>query len=363
MKPMNWISATGRSPVSAMPNAVPTIADSASGVSNTRCGPKRSCRPSVARKTPPSLPTSWPITSTRSSAPSACSRARLMAWSITTSAIRKVSLSLWERAGPAPWSAAERGPAPWSAAERGPAPWSAAERGPAPWSAAERGPAPWSAAERGVRVPYRPARRKTVSGSRGHLDVLAQRGHRHRLGLLDGVIYARKRLANRLALGVLVPQLALFEVAPHPRQRIASAPLVDLLRRLVATWIVRRGMRADSVGKRFHQRRSITSTGSFDRPVAGRVHRQCVVAVDQHAGDPLRQPLLGQRLARRLTRARHADGPVVVLHKQHGLRIEHAGEVERFQEVALRRGPVAYNPDRDVPLLLEREAHARADGV
>src|SRR5438128_82452 len=239
MKPMNWISATGRSPVSAMPNAVPTIADSASGVSNTRCGPKRSCRPSVARKTPPSLPTSWPITSTRSSAPSACSSARLMAWSITTSAIRKVSLSLWERAGPAPWSAAERG----------------------------------------VRVPYRSARRKTVSGSRGHLDVLAQRGHRHRLGLLDGVIYARKRLANRLALGVLVPQLALFEVAPHPRQRIASAPLVDLLGRLVATWIVRRGVRADAVGKRFHQRRSITSTGSFDRPVAGRVHRQRVVAV------------------------------------------------------------------------------------
>src|SRR2546425_3900773 len=343
MKPMNWISATGRSPVSAMPNAVPTIADSASGVSNTRCGPKRSCRPSVARKMPPSLPTSWPITSTRSSAPSACSRARLIAWSITASAIRKVSHSLWERAGPAPWSAAERGPAP--------------------WSAAERGPAPWSAAERGVRVPGRPARRKALSGSRGHLDVLAQRGHRHRLGLLDGVIYARKRVAYRLALRVLVPQLALFDVAPHPRQRIASAPLVDLLRRLVATWIVRRGVRADSVGKRFHERRSITSTGSFDRPVAGRVHRQRVVAVDQHAGHPLRQPLLGQRLARRLTRARHADGPVVVLHKQHGLRIEHAGEVERFQEVALRCGPIADNPDRDVPLLLEREAHSRADGV
>ena len=38
--------------------------DSASGVSSTRCSPKSFCSPSVTRKTPPSLPTSSPITST-----------------------------------------------------------------------------------------------------------------------------------------------------------------------------------------------------------------------------------------------------------------------------------------------------------
>src|SRR3954447_6831424 len=37
---------------------------SANGVSSTRCSPKSFCSPSVTRKTPPSLPTSSPITST-----------------------------------------------------------------------------------------------------------------------------------------------------------------------------------------------------------------------------------------------------------------------------------------------------------
>src|SRR5512145_819638 len=46
------------------PTAVPRIPASASGVSMQRSAPKRSWSPAVARKTPPSLPTSSPITST-----------------------------------------------------------------------------------------------------------------------------------------------------------------------------------------------------------------------------------------------------------------------------------------------------------
>src|SRR6478752_3231056 len=45
--------------------------DSASGVSMTRLSPKSFCRPSVTRKTPPSLPTSSPMTTTFGSAPRA----------------------------------------------------------------------------------------------------------------------------------------------------------------------------------------------------------------------------------------------------------------------------------------------------
>src|SRR4051794_29744652 len=44
--------------------AEPTMPDSANGVSMTRCSPKSFCRPSVMRKTPPSLPTSSPMTRT-----------------------------------------------------------------------------------------------------------------------------------------------------------------------------------------------------------------------------------------------------------------------------------------------------------
>src|SRR5215831_11011655 len=48
--------------------AVPTMPDSASGVSTTRDSPKSFCSPSVTRNTPPSLPTSSPMMSTLGSA-------------------------------------------------------------------------------------------------------------------------------------------------------------------------------------------------------------------------------------------------------------------------------------------------------
>src|SRR5918995_5582772 len=79
MKPENWISATGFSPAAAMPTATPPIASSASGVSITRSGPKRSSSPCVARNTPPFTPTSSPSTTTLSSSAIACARAMVTA--------------------------------------------------------------------------------------------------------------------------------------------------------------------------------------------------------------------------------------------------------------------------------------------
>src|SRR5437868_7083527 len=66
-------------PYSARPTDVPMMPASASGVSTTRSAPKRSIRPSVARKTPPLRPTSSPSTRTRSSSVSATASASLMA--------------------------------------------------------------------------------------------------------------------------------------------------------------------------------------------------------------------------------------------------------------------------------------------
>src|SRR5699024_9572204 len=63
----NCISATGRFPIIAAPMPVPTILDSAKGVSNTRAMPYFSCNPNVTPKTPPFLPTSSPNTNTLSS--------------------------------------------------------------------------------------------------------------------------------------------------------------------------------------------------------------------------------------------------------------------------------------------------------
>src|SRR5690349_7923434 len=80
MKSLNWISGTGRSPYMAMPMAAPTIPASASGVSMTRSGPNSSMSPSVARKTPPNLPTSSPSTTTRGSRRISMRRASFTAW-------------------------------------------------------------------------------------------------------------------------------------------------------------------------------------------------------------------------------------------------------------------------------------------
>ena len=78
-KPMNWISATGRNPAIAMPVAMPAMRLSANGVSMTRSLPKRFMRPSVARNTPPTAPTSSPSTTTDPSASISTASAELMA--------------------------------------------------------------------------------------------------------------------------------------------------------------------------------------------------------------------------------------------------------------------------------------------
>src|SRR5216683_5809269 len=100
MKPVNWISATGRKPCAASPTDSPAIAFSASGVSRTRSGPKRFKSPSVARNTPPSAATSSPRTRTLASSAMAWVSARLTAW---TSVISGTGASLPHHAecGPA----------------------------------------------------------------------------------------------------------------------------------------------------------------------------------------------------------------------------------------------------------------------
>src|SRR3954471_9353908 len=61
-----------------MPMAVPRMPASASGVSMTRSSPKSFCRPSVTRKTPPSLPMSSPMMRTLGSDSIAARRPMLM---------------------------------------------------------------------------------------------------------------------------------------------------------------------------------------------------------------------------------------------------------------------------------------------
>ncbi len=68
----------------ARPTAVPRMPDSASGESITRSSPKSFCRPSVIRKTPPSLPTSSPMIRTLGSSSIALRRPALSALASVT---------------------------------------------------------------------------------------------------------------------------------------------------------------------------------------------------------------------------------------------------------------------------------------
>src|SRR5918996_228312 len=62
----------------ARPTVTPAMVVSSNGVSSTRSSPNFSCRPWVARNTPPLTPTSSPSTTTRSSSLIARASARLM---------------------------------------------------------------------------------------------------------------------------------------------------------------------------------------------------------------------------------------------------------------------------------------------
>jgi len=80
MKSANCISHTGLSPSTAAPTAVPMIAFSASGVSQTRSAPNSSMKPSVTLKAPPNAPMSSPRQKTDSSARISSRRPSEIAW-------------------------------------------------------------------------------------------------------------------------------------------------------------------------------------------------------------------------------------------------------------------------------------------
>src|SRR5215470_3291305 len=84
-----------------MPTAVPTMPFSASGVSSTRSSPNSACNPSVARNTPPALPTSSPITMTRGFSRRATASASRTACTMVSSAMTAHDL-LDDGAGRAP---------------------------------------------------------------------------------------------------------------------------------------------------------------------------------------------------------------------------------------------------------------------
>src|SRR5579859_1590360 len=239
-KPRNWISATGTQPAIASPIAAPAITPSESGVSMTRLSPYLSYRPSVARNTPPVLPTSSPKTSMRSSRAISSASAWFTASTMVSSGIA-------------------------------------------------------------VLLHARELTLQAFGRTRVHR---AEEAHGIRRGLLLRLLPRHAELLAHVLLDALearvVDDAFRLEVALNAQQRVAVDPQVVHLLRLVASRVVGGGVQPEPVGDGLDESRTFAGPRALDRVADDRIHREQVVAVDAHARKNVRDRLLREGLGRGL---------------------------------------------------------------
>src|SRR3954451_13850255 len=226
MKSANCISATGFMPSMAQPTAVPMIAFSASGVSQTRFSLNSSKKPSVILNAPPKAPMSSPRQNTDSSA-------RISSRSPSEIACRYVSSGMCRLPGPAR---------------------------PRRLAVAERLPLVGEhAVEHCVRVGHRLLARPGGLG----VDQL--------LGLRPDCVDVDS-LATQLLLVAL--------------DRVTLRPLLEHLRGYVLE-VVMRTVSVHAHGLGLDQRRALAGTGALARLRRRGEHGLDVVAVDLHTREPI----------------------------------------------------------------------------
>src|SRR3974390_1274825 len=223
---MNWISATGLSPCAAIPTQSPLISSSESGVSRTRSTPKRRCKPDVARKPPPFVPTSSPNTTTSGSSAKARASARLIA---STSVSSTTGLILDFLALP---RISSRKPG---------------------IEMVEHGL--WRRRSRGQIAFYRA------------LHVF--------LALGCDFLFLR-----------FAPTHVSDEISSQPRDRLLFPALLHFLRRPIARGIVSGSVIAESIGYGLDQAWPVTDAGCGNRRFCRGAHRDDVVAIDLLSPDP-----------------------------------------------------------------------------
>ena len=118
-----------------------------------------------------------------------------------------------------------------------------------------------------------------------------------------------------------------------------------------------------AVGLALDEGGALALPGVADRRVDGGVDVDGIVAVDDHARQPVGVGVLGDVLDRRLLGERHRDGIAVVLAHEHDRQPMDAGEVEGLVEVALRRRAVAEVAHDDLVAPFELGGQGHADGV
>src|SRR5258708_23755347 len=253
MKPMNWISPTGLSPCAAMPTQTALIKSSDSGMSITRSGPKRCCRETVARNTPPFTPTSSPSTITLGSSCIARASARLTASTSVDSGMgAPIQLVALGGVGPGKFR---------------------------------------------IKVIEHRLRRTWPD---------CQVPFRRRVDLL-------LTLAHELFLLRLAPCPLADEIRTQPCNRLLLPAPLNLLGRAIAPRVIRGGVVAEPVGHRLDEARALPVAGSRNRLRGGGAHRYDVVAVHLFPCKAGSDRLLRQRFGGRLQLQRHGYGPLIVV--------------------------------------------------
>jgi hypothetical protein len=206
----------------------------------------------------------------------------------------------------------------------------------------------------------------SLCSSKFHVNVFEERGaprEREVFDLVDraGDLSVEFVPENRVLR--VVGQAERHEVPLEPNERILPFPRADLLFGAISRRIVARGVGPDPVGHCLDEGRPKTRSRAAHRVRHDLKDGEHIVAVDPNAGHAISPPLESQARTRGLARHGDADRPVVVLTDENARRFEDGREVHGRVEVALARGAVAHEADRDAlgPFLFH--GPRGADGV
>src|SRR5450631_3118261 len=262
--------------------AVPTMPDSASGVSMIRSSPKSFCRFSVTRNTPPSLPMSSPMMTTLGSRSMALRIPALMALPMVIFDMSVISLKA-RTVGSEPGALG---------------------------------------LDQRVVLDIDVVKHRQRLGV-GHRQAALTNRYRKLIGLtLDGL---KERLVG-LCAGC--------QIGLEPGDRVAQLPDLDLGGDAVLRGVVRSGMCPHAVGVGLDQHRSLPAAGRVQRGLCHGIHGEDVVAVHPDTGEAeAAGPLVDRDPALPLDRL--GDGPLVVLAEEDDRRVHGCGVDEGLVHVAL----------------------------
>src|SRR5579884_4135510 len=163
--------------------------------------------------------------------------------------------------------------------------------------------------------------------------------------------------------GRVVEHAELAEIAVVAADALVALLLLDALEVDIGPRVVGRRVRSSPVRDRFDEGRSAAGAGSLDGLPRRLVHREHVAAVDAHAGHPVPDGLVGERLRARLRLDRGRDRPLVVVAEEDQRRLHDSREIRALVERTFARRAVAEVRDRDGGIALQLLATGKPGSV